>query len=205
VAQQINPEKSDATAMNDEHSDVMRAKDGDPLVWEAIFRRAYPQLLAYARRRLPTAELAKDAVSEAVARAVANIDRVREDGSGIDAWLYGILRYVVIDIQRTMYREGPGAMPDVTDGRPEPAEYALASEDAVFVRAAFAELSAADQELLELRVVAELSVEEVSRILGRRPGAVRMAQSRALARLRSILDTPRMQRSARETRGRRGA
>jgi RNA polymerase sigma-70 factor (ECF subfamily) len=41
--------------------------------------------------------------------------------------------------------------------------------------------------LLELRVVAELSTDEVASVLGRKPGAVRMAQSRALTRLRALI------------------
>jgi RNA polymerase sigma-70 factor (ECF subfamily) len=191
--------------MNKTHSDVQRLKEGDPRAWDATFRHSYPRLLAYARRRLPTPELAQDAVGEALTRAAANIDHFRGDGGGFDAWLYGILRHVVIDSQRTLFRECPGAMPDLADRAPGPAEYAIASEDAKEVRAAFEELSSADQELLELRVVAKLSVDEVARIIGRRPGAVRMAQCRALARLRSILDTSLGRQSGRRFGERTGA
>jgi RNA polymerase sigma-70 factor (ECF subfamily) len=47
---------------------------------------------------------------------------------------------------------------------------------------------AADRELLELRVMAGLSSEQTAAVLGRTPGAVRTAQSRALARLRQLLE-----------------
>ena len=43
--------------------------------------------------------------------------------------------------------------------------------------AAFATLDPDDQEVLELRVVAGLSSEEVAAALGKRPGAIRIAQS----------------------------
>jgi RNA polymerase sigma-70 factor (ECF subfamily) len=131
--------------------------------------------------------MAKDAVSETMTRAVANIARLRFDGAGFDAWMYGIARYVVIDAQRKMRREAPGIVPDTADPRPLPSDQALQGEDTDEVRAAFAQLNSTDQEVLELRVVANLSVEEVSSVLGRRPGAVRMAQSRALDRLRTIM------------------
>ena len=55
------------------------------------------------------------------------------------------------------------------------------------MRRAFGRLRAEDQELLELRVVAGLSAEQVAAVQGRRAGAVRMAQSRALSRLRELL------------------
>ena len=48
-----------------------------------------------------------------------------------------------------------------------------------------------EQELLELRVVGRLSAEEVGEVIGKRAGAVRMAQARALSRLRSLLEEVR--------------
>jgi RNA polymerase sigma-70 factor, ECF subfamily len=166
---------------------VERARSGDEQAWDALFHRSYPKLLAYAARRLPTEVQAKDAVGETMTRAVAYIDRLRHEGGGFDAWMYGIMRHVVIDAQRALAKEGPGLVPDAVDWRSEPADLTIDREDAAEVRAAFARLSAADQELLELRVVAELSAEEVGSVLGRRPGAIRMAQSRALMRLRALL------------------
>jgi len=53
---------------------------------------------------------------------------------------------------------------------------------------AFATLGPDDREILELRVVGGLDAEEVGLVVGKRAGAVRMAQSRALARLRAALD-----------------
>ncbi|HEY1829350.1 MAG TPA: sigma-70 family RNA polymerase sigma factor [Acidimicrobiales bacterium] len=167
---------------------IERARCGEQRAWEALFRRTYPKLLSYAARRLPTQDLAKDAVGETMTRAVASIDRFRSEGGGFDAWIYGIARHVVLDTQRTMWREGPGLVPDVTDvAGLQPGDPVLRRDDTTAVRSAFSQLSRADQELLELRVVAGLSAEEVGYVLGRRPGAVRMAQSRALDRLRAIL------------------
>jgi RNA polymerase sigma-70 factor (ECF subfamily) len=173
---------------------VELARQGDEQAWEALYRRAYPKLLAYAVRRLPTHEQAKDAAGETMTRAVANIDSLRSEGGGFDAWMYGIMRHVVVDAQRLLSREGPGLIPDAADAGPLPGERVVDREDAAAVREAFGQLSPADQELLELRVVAELSTDEVAAVLGRRPGAVRMAQSRALSRLRWLLGEETEQR-----------
>jgi RNA polymerase sigma-70 factor (ECF subfamily) len=166
---------------------VERAGAADEDAWEALYQRAYPRLWAYALRRLD-ADRARDAVSETMARAVANIARYQPvDGSGgFDAWLFGICRHVVLDAQRAAGRRGYGPPADpIVDT--DPTERLLAAEEGAAVRAAFARLSDADRELLELRVVAGLSAEEVASVLGRKAGAVRMAQSRALARLRRQL------------------
>jgi RNA polymerase sigma-70 factor (ECF subfamily) len=63
----------------------------------------------------------------------------------------------------------------------------VVGDEQASVRAAFALLPDRDRELLELRVVAGLSSEEVAAILDMRPGAVRTAQARALDKLRAVL------------------
>jgi RNA polymerase sigma-70 factor, ECF subfamily len=163
-----------------------RLQAGDVTTWEALYERVYPAMLAYAERRLGTRDGARDAVSEALTRAVAGVDRMAESGSVPEAWLFGILRHVVLDQHRRNYRHRTLALSRdiVEDG---PLEKFVIEEEWVGIRAAFDRLPERDQEVLELRVVAELSSEETASVLGMRPGAVRMAQARALTRLRTIL------------------
>ena len=166
---------------------VDRAGRSDPEAWEALYRRAYPGLIAYASRRLD-AERASDAVAETMARAVAGISRFEwRVGGSFDAWIYGILRHVVIDAHRARSRES-GRREAVDASRAGPLDQVLEGEEARAVRAAYERLGDEDREVLELRVVAGLSAEEVGTVLGKRAGAVRMAQSRALERLRRELE-----------------
>ncbi len=69
-----------------------------------------------------------------------------------------------------------------------PEELLIADHQGNEVRRAFDRLAPDVQELLELRVQGRLSSEEVGNLLGKRPGAVRMAQARALGRLRTMLE-----------------
>ena len=174
-------------AFEDSSDLVERARGADRDAWETLYRRVYPRLLAYARRRLDP-DAARDAVSETMARAVANIGRYRPvSGTGsFEGWLFGICRHVVLDAQRAAGRRGYSPPPDLVT-HADPSEGLVSAEEADAVRQAFALLSDDDRELLELRVVGGLSAEETAEVLGRRPGAVRMAQSRALARLRRFL------------------
>ena len=166
---------------------VARAGSADPDAWEALYRRAYPGLMAYASRRLDL-ERAKDAVAETMARAIAKIDRFEWRGGGFDAWLYGILRHVVVDAHRARGRDGNRRERDRAALGGAARSRGRRRGRRREVRAAFGRLNAEDRELLELRVVAELTAEEVGEVLGKRPGAVRMAQSRALERLRRQLE-----------------
>ncbi|HEX7167440.1 MAG TPA: sigma-70 family RNA polymerase sigma factor, partial [Acidimicrobiales bacterium] len=160
---------------------VERARGGDPAAWESLYRRAYPRLLAYARRRLAPDDAAKDAVAETMARAVRGMPSYRGEGAGFDAWLAGIVRHVVLDAQRRRARKPASSLPaawDASDGRDGAEDQLVREEEAGAVRAAFERLPEGDRELLELRVVLGLSAEEVADVLGKRAGAVRMAQAR---------------------------
>jgi RNA polymerase sigma-70 factor (ECF subfamily) len=165
---------------------VLRARSGDADAWEALYRLAYPALLGYARRRLTRRDEADDAVSETFARAYSRIASFQWEGAGFNAWLFGILRNVLLEAHRRDRRSDKRLMHG-TDNDEDLLHDLLLNEEFSAVRAAFACLSADDREVLELRVVGGLAAEEVAAVLGKRAGAVRMAQSRALGRLRTEL------------------
>jgi RNA polymerase sigma-70 factor (ECF subfamily) len=76
--------------------------------------------------------------------------------------------------------------PDGPDERPGPEETVVACIEAEHTRALLAQLPHRLRELLILRVVTGLSAEETGNVLGMSAGAVRVAQHRALARLRAL-------------------
>jgi RNA polymerase sigma-70 factor, ECF subfamily len=166
---------------------VEAARAGDASAWEDVYQSLYPRLLAYARRHLGY-DRAPDAVSEAMVRALSGLARFSWKGAGFEAWLFRILCHVVIDHHRRNGRERrlrPSEVRDLQDD--DTADGLLADEEARLVRIAFERLAPADQELLQLRVVVGLSAEEAAAVLGKRAGAVRMAQVRSLQRLRALL------------------
>lgn len=175
---------------DDAHQLVAQAAASDPDAWEAIFRRSHGRLFAFARRRTSSEDAAQDAVSETMVRALENIDRYRWDGAGFDAWLFGILRNVVLEgyrAQRRAQRDRSFVFDHAVRGD-GPLEHVVGRAEADRVRASFARLTLDEQEVLELRVVAGLSSDGAASVLGKTPGAVRMAQARALARLRVMME-----------------
>jgi RNA polymerase sigma-70 factor (ECF subfamily) len=172
---------------------VAAARAGDQDAWERLYRHAYPRLRAYALRRVG-AEHADDVVSETMTRAVAAIDRFSLGPVGFDGWLFGIARRVTADHYRAAERAARRGRAAVgangsADAAGVPVDDGLVMADEHDqVRRLFGLLSEAERELLELRVVAGLSADDAAAALGKRPGAVRTAQSRALSRLRSLLE-----------------
>jgi RNA polymerase sigma-70 factor (ECF subfamily) len=170
----------------DQGEESERLRQRDPAAWESFYERVYPMMLAYAERRLGRGENARDAVAEALARTVSSVARMADLDASPDAWGFGILRNVVTDAQRHMYRDRKVPAADETHS-PDPLEALVGAGEYESVRQAFSQLHHVDREILELRVVAQLSSEEVGHVLSMNPGAVRMAQARALERLRALM------------------
>ncbi|HEV7685300.1 MAG TPA: sigma-70 family RNA polymerase sigma factor, partial [Acidimicrobiia bacterium] len=136
---------------------VERARRGDQEAWAALYTSVYARLVSFAHRRLGNADLARDAVSETMARAVTRLDTYVGTDEGFAPWLFGICRHVVVDLQRQTYRPlPPGLLRADVDG-PGPADVVIDAEEQALVRAAFARLDPDERELLELRVVGGLS------------------------------------------------
>jgi RNA polymerase sigma-70 factor (ECF subfamily) len=167
---------------------VDRALHGDADAWEALYVRIRPRLFALCLRRLGNREDAEDAVAETMLRAVRAAGTFRWKNAGFDAWIFRIAHNVVSDMLRTRSRR---ASVPAGDTRPElgtvDEDFVVLADEHAAVRRALERLPGADRELLELRLVAGLSSEEVAYVLRKRAGAVRTAQSRALARLRTYL------------------
>ena len=166
------------------------ARAGDPDAWETLYRGVYPRLRSYVASRVGYGE-ADDLVSETMTRAVASIDRLRLADPGFDGWVFGIARRVTADHLRRSSRRRSQPVTSLDRSSDAPDVHAgLAEEDEYTrLRAALARLSADDRELLELRATGRFSIDEIAHIVGKRPGAVRTASSRAVARLRCLLET----------------
>ena len=158
-------------------------KRNDAKAWEQVYVDLYPRLRAYAARRVGH-DRASDVVAETMAKAVGSIGKFDPSGVGLSAWIFGICRHVVADTFRSAARsERHPIIPPVPVD--EIGDRIEGDEEAAAMRVAYAKLSDDDREILDLRVIAGLSADDVAGVLDRKAGAVRMAQSRALERLRA--------------------
>jgi RNA polymerase sigma-70 factor (ECF subfamily) len=170
---------------------IAAAVTGDSRAWEVLYRRVYPRLRSYVARRVDAGHV-EDTVSETMARAVRGIDGYQATPAGFDSWVFGIARRVCADHHRRQVRlrrqdEATAGMGEVIEDGWAPGDSAAVADDHAELRRAFELLLPGDQLVLELRVIAGLSVEEVASVLEKAPGAVRTAQSRALGRLRQLI------------------
>ena len=147
----------------------------------------------YCRARLGRfagAEHTADDVAQEVCLAVLSaLGRYRDEGRPFESFVYRIAANKVADAQRAAYRAAiPQAeLPEVATTAPGPEEHAEAASDAEEVRQLLLLLPPSQRELLLLRVAAGMSAEETGRSLGMSAGAVRVAQHRAMQKLRALL------------------
>lgn len=117
------------------------------------------------------------------------LPRYVDQGRPFAAFVYGVAGHKVADAQRAGYRDRADAtdsLPERADDAAGPEEAALAADEAARAATLLDRLPPAHRELLVLRVMAGLSAEDTGAALGMTAGAVRVAQHRALARLRTL-------------------
>ena len=168
----------------DEAAIVDRARS-DPDAFALLYDRYVDPIYRFCYRRLESREAAEDATSLVFAKALAALPRYRD--RSFRSWLFAIAHNVVADTFRAAHHDGPLALvAELADAGPSPEAMAIAVEERESVRALLAQLPPDQRHLLELRL-AGLTDAEIARALGRSHGSVRVAQYRAIARLRSLL------------------
>lgn len=173
---------------------VAAAMSGDRRAVGAVLAIIRPLVVRYCRARLgrmDRSSVSADDVAQEVCLAVLTaLPGYRVQGRPFLAFVYGIASHKVIDAHRAASRnksEPVAELPDavaLTDG---PEQRALHVEMSGELSRLLDTLPEKQREILVLRVVVGLSAEETAEAVGSTPGAVRVAQHRALARLRKSL------------------
>jgi RNA polymerase sigma-70 factor (ECF subfamily) len=174
------------TAPPFDDANVGAAKQGDPSSWEAAYLAYARPLMGYLMVRLDNRDDAAEALSETFTRAIDKVATFRGDAYSFRAWLFSIARNVSNDQHRRRARLVVLSDHPDRDDRVQPSgeELAISHEDMAELRKGFARLPKADQEVLWLRICSGLSADDVGQVLGKKAGAVRMQQMRALGALR---------------------
>ncbi|GAB3804174.1 RNA polymerase sigma factor ShbA [Micromonospora zhanjiangensis] len=173
---------------------VSRAVRRDPDATEALLTQVRPGVVRYCRARLGRvggAFATADDVAQEVCLAVLNaLPRYRDQGRPFTAFVYGIAAHKVADAQRAAVRAPALSVADTLVDRPDaapgPEQQAVSTDLARRLSALLDRLTDTQREIILLRVAVGLSADEVGTVVGMSAPAVRVAQSRALARLRSI-------------------
>jgi RNA polymerase sigma-70 factor (ECF subfamily) len=149
---------------------------------EESYRALAPAVLGYFRSH--RVDQAEDLVSDVFVSVARNLCRFHGDADDLRRWVFAIAHRRRVDhvrrwrVRRRVVAADPPERACVDDHR----------DLDVDLVAALGELTAHQREVVILRFVADLRLEDVARIVGRRVGAVKALQARALDRLAQRLD-----------------
>jgi RNA polymerase sigma-70 factor, ECF subfamily len=177
-------DEESATALLD------RARRGDSDAVNVLLGQLRPQLVRYCRSRLGRVagsyDMADDVAQEVCLAVLNALPRYRDQGHPFAAFVFGIAAHKVADVHRAGSRSMVlvSELPDQADDTPGPEDAAVRDAEVEVARALLARLPEQAREIILLRVAAGLSAEQTGEVLGMSAGAVRVAQHRALNRLR---------------------
>jgi RNA polymerase sigma-70 factor, ECF subfamily len=167
------------------------AQEGSEAAFSRLWRDTNPPLLRYLK--VIAADNADDVAAETWVHIVRGLATFRGDEAAWRAWLFTTARRRAIDAVRRGVRRPQAPLVDLPPARhpaaPDSADLALerlSTQSAIVLLSRLPRLQA---EVILLRVVAGLDTESVAQLVGRTPGAVRVAAHRGLRTLAQILAT----------------
>ena len=174
---------------------VSSAVDGNRDAVDGVLRWVRPLVVRYCRARVGRQEKtfasADDVAQEVCLAVLTALPSYRDQGRPFLAFVYGIAAHKVADAHRSAARNRSEPVPEIPDSPAAladgPEQRAMQVELAEQMDKLLDTLPDKQREILILRVVVGLSAEETAEAVGSTPGAVRVAQHRALGRLRKVL------------------
>jgi RNA polymerase sigma-70 factor (ECF subfamily) len=167
---------------------IERSQIGDPAAFDEIIRTVEGPLLGFARARGATDP--DGLINEVLLRAFRGILVFEGTAPQFRAWIFRIARNLLIDERRHAQRR-PDEVPFEPLRLPESGHAPAIDhmDEAERVTTMLEGLPLEQREVLLLRIVGGLDVQEVAEVLDKRPGAIRALQHRGLTRLRRELLT----------------
>lgn len=162
------------------------ARTGQEWAWRALYGGLAPRVRGYLRARGGEAD-PDDLVGEVFLHVVRDLPRFEGGEREFRAWVMTIAHHRLLDERRRRARRpAEAASPEQVLEEPggDVEEEALTRMGDQRARRALARLSEEQRSVLLLRVLGDLTVEQVARALGKTPGAVKALQRRGLERLK---------------------
>jgi len=169
---------------------VRRAQEGDAEAFGELYDHYVSLVHRYVYHRVGDRATAEDVTSETFVRALRRIDSLSFQGRDVGAWLVTIARNIILDhVKSSRYRLEvvTADMRDadrVTDGPEDAVVQRLTNEQLL---ACVKQLGSEQQECIVLRFIHGLSVSETAEIMGKKDGAIKALQHRAVRRLAGLL------------------
>jgi RNA polymerase sigma-70 factor (ECF subfamily) len=169
---------------------VRRAQAGDAEGFGQLYDRYVDVVFRFVYHRVGDRATAEDFTSETFVRALRRIDSLSFQGRDVGAWLVTIARNIVLDhVKSSRYRleVATADMRDADRATDGPEEAVIQGLTNAELLAGVAQLSDDQRECVVLRFLQGLSVAETAAAMGKKDGAIKALQHRAVRRLATLL------------------
>ena len=168
------------------------AQNGDREAFGELYERYAPRVFRYLYAHLDNRLDAEDLTEEIFLRVWKTLGSYQQQGVPFLAFLFRVARNALIDhYRRSAKSEQEASIEDLhlRDHEPGPVDAVANTLEHQQLRQVMQQLREDYRTVLALRFLSELSPEETARAMGRSAGAVRVLQHRALAALRSMMES----------------
>ena len=153
-----------------------------------LYQRYLCPIYRWVRAQVPSDAVAEDLTAQVFFRALSSAATFKGD-SPYQTWIYTIARNVVSTYRtRGPRTAGEVTIPETEDPAPGPAARLVIEEEREAVRSMVTKLPPAQQEVVTLRYLRELSIGEVADATGKTAGAVRILLHRGRMSLLRALE-----------------
>lgn len=173
-------------AIEGEKQLVKSAKQGNPDAFTDLYNHYFPKVYAFVMRRTGHQQIAEDLTSQIFLKAFAKLPKFNITSAPFGAWLFRIATNTVTDHYRkssTNKEFSAEVLPEKIDLSQDADELIIENEAKELVLSLVAKLPKKDQEIIQLRFLAELGVKEISAIVELSPNVVSVRIYRALKKL----------------------
>lgn len=169
------------------------ARDGHPEAWTELYDRLAPMVYAYLRTQ--SLDDPDDVAGETFLQVVRDIHRFEGTERQFRSWVLTIAHHRMLDARRARARRPSQSMP--TEALPQGSPFdetttpVLETAQWETIESVLSKLTTDQREVVVLRVVSELTLEETAQVLDRTVGSVKALQHRAYNALRAQISASR--------------
>ena len=174
--------------MQSEQDLLKRAHRFESQALGTLQQRFYQPIYRYIRYKVGDSQVSEDLTGEVFLRMLEAFKKGRGWHTTPDAWIFGIARNRVADYYRRRRLEEvtlPEHLPAASEQ--SPGQQAIRQEEQDELVQAIARLGEEYREVILLRFIEELSINDVAEIMNRTPGAIKGLQYRAMRSLAKLM------------------
>ncbi|MDD5748513.1 MAG: sigma-70 family RNA polymerase sigma factor [Actinomycetota bacterium] len=168
-----------------------KAKLYDPEALSRLFDLFYEKLRRYMYYKTGSLDRAEDLAAETLAKGIENIGNFKDRGGTIGAWLFGIGRNLLAREREVAGKTEMVELDDklLAEEEKQPESLALEKLDNQRLYLVLSHLPEEQREVVLLRFMEGLDAKTVGKLMGKRPGAVRALQFRAIRSLKEMIES----------------